>query len=117
MYILADSQSFYSVSSKIYPGAGTHTPGSPVSTQAVLDLIHPIIDTNKNITTDNYDISLSLAKELKSNKIILVGTIKKKNRCFLSSFMTKADAGTIKYAFDHANNFTLPSIASKKTKE
>ena len=37
VYVLADSQSFYSVSSKIYAGAGTRTPGLPVPTQAVLD--------------------------------------------------------------------------------
>ena len=32
------------------------------------------------------------------------------------SFLTKADAGTIQYAFDHANDFTSLSIAPKKNK-
>ena len=32
------------------------------------------------------------------------------------SFLTKADAGTIQYAFNHANNFTLLSIAPNKNK-
>ena len=63
---------FNSISSKIYAGGITHTPGLPVPTQAVLDLIDPIISTNRNITTDDYDTSVSLAKELKSNKITLV---------------------------------------------
>ena len=116
MYVLADSQSFYSVSSKIYAGAGTHIPGLPVPTLAVLNLINPISGTNRNITTDNYYISISLANELKSNQLTLVGTMKKNKRCIPSSFLTKADAGTCQYAFDYANNFTLLSIAPKKNK-
>ena len=116
MYVLADSQSFYSVSSKIYAGAGTHTPGLPVPTQAILDLITPISGTNRNITTDNYYTSISLANELKSSQLTLVGKMKKNKRCIPFSFLTNADAGTCQYAFDHANNFTLLSIAPKKNK-
>ena len=82
MYVLA----FYSVSSKIYAGAGTHIPGLPVPTQAVLDLINPISGTNINITTDNYYTSISLANELKSNQLTLVGTMKKTNDALLPVF-------------------------------
>ena len=114
--VLADSQSFYSIDSKIYAGAGTHTPRLPVPTQAVLDLTHPILGTNRNITTDNYYIFASLAKEMKSNKITLVGSMKKNKGYIPSSFLTKSDAGTIQYAFDHANDFTLLSIAPKENK-
>ena len=118
VYVLADSESFYSVSSKIYVGAGTHTPRSelPVPTQAVLDLITIISGTNRNITTDNYYTSIPLANELKSRQLTLVGTMKKNKRCIPPSFLTKTDAGTCQYAFDHANNFTLLSIAPKKNK-
>ena len=116
MDVLADSQSFYSVSSKIYAAAKTHTPGLPVPMQAVLDLITPISETNRNITTDNYYTTISLANELKSSQLPLVGTTKKNKHCIPSSFLTKADAGICQYAFDHANNFTLLSIAPKKNK-
>jgi len=30
--------------------------------------------------------------------------------------LAKADEGTVQYAFDHANNFTLLSVAPKKNK-
>ena len=115
MYVLANSQAFYSVSSKIYAGVGTHTPGLPVPTRAVLDLITPISGTNRNITANNYYTFISLANELKSSQLTLVGTMKKNKRCIPSSFLTKADAGTCQYALN-ANNFTLLSIAPKKNK-
>jgi len=115
-YVLADSKTFYSVSSKIYTEAGTHAPGLPVPTQAVLDLVPSVSGTNRNITTDNYYTSVPLAMELKSRKLTLVGTIKKNKACIPPSFLTKADEGTVQYAFDHANNFTPLSVAPKKNK-
>jgi len=41
----------------------------------------------------------------------------KKNKASIPpSFLAKADEGTVQYAFDHANNFTLLSVAPKKNK-
>ena len=54
VYVLADSKTFYLVSSKIYTGAGTHASGLPLPTQAVLDLVPSVSGTSRNITTDNY---------------------------------------------------------------
>jgi hypothetical protein len=53
VYVLADSKTFYLVSTKIYTGAGTNAPGLPVATQAVLDLVPSVSGTTRNITTDN----------------------------------------------------------------
>ena len=53
VYVLADSKTFYSVSSKIYAEAGTQIPVLLVSTHEVMDLIQPISWRNRNITTDN----------------------------------------------------------------
>jgi hypothetical protein len=114
--VLADSKTFYSVSSKIYTGAGTHAPGLPVPAQAVLDLVPSVSGTNRNITTDNYYTSVPLAMELKSRRLISVGTMKKNNACIPPSFLAKADEVRVQYAFDHANNFILLSVAPKKNK-
>jgi hypothetical protein len=54
--------------------------------------------------------------ELKSRKLTLVGTMKNNKVCIPPSFLAKADEGTIQCAFDHANNFTLFSVAPKKNK-
>lgn len=74
IYVLADSKTFYSVFSIIYMGTYTHAPGLQVPNQVVLNLVPTILGTN--INTDNYYTSISLAKEIKSRKIILVGTMK-----------------------------------------
>jgi len=116
VYVLADSKTFYSVSSKIYTGAGTHASGLPVPTQAVLDLVPSVSGTNRNITTDNYYTSITLAMELKSRKLTLIGTMTKNKACIPPSFLAKADEGTFQYAFNHANNFTLLSVAPKRNK-
>ena len=116
VYVLADSTSFYFVSSKKNAGAGTHIPGLPVPIQAVMDLIQPISGTNKNITTANYYTSISLAENLKASNLTLVGTMKNNKRCILPTFSTKADPGTVQYACDHANDFKLLSIAPKRNK-
>jgi len=116
VYVMADSKTFYLVSSKIYTGAGTHAPGLPVPNQAVLDLVPSVSGTSRNITTDNFYTSVPLAMSLKSRKLTLVGTTKKNKACFPPSFLVKADEGTIQYTFDHANNFTLLSVVPKKNK-
>jgi len=116
VYVLADSKTFYSASYKIYTVAGTHAAGLPVPTEALLDLVPSVSGTNRNITTDNYYTSIALAMELKSRKFTLVGTMKKNKACIPPSFLAKANEGTIQYAFDHANNFALLSVAPKKNK-
>jgi len=114
--VLVDSKTFYLVSSKIYTGAGTYAPRLPVPTQAVLDLVPSVSGTSRNITADNYYTLIPLAMELKSRKLSLVGTMKNNKAFIPPSFLAKADEGTFQYAFDHANNFTLLSVAPKKNK-
>jgi len=97
VYVLADSKTFYFVSSKNYTRAGTHAPGLPVPTHGVMDLVPSVSGTSRNITTDNYYTSIPLAMELKSRKLTLVGTMKKNKACIQPSFLTKADEGTVQY--------------------
>jgi len=42
--------------------------------------------------------------------------MEKDKACIPHSFLAKADEGTVQYAFDHANNFTVFSFAPKKNK-
>ena len=75
------------------------------------DLVPSVSGTSRNITTDNYYTSVPLAMELKSRKLTLIVTMQKNKACIPPSFLTKADEGTVQYAFDLAKNFTLLSVA------
>jgi hypothetical protein len=79
-------------------------------------LVSSVSGTNRDITIDNYYTSIPLAMELKSRKLTLVGTMRKNKACIPPTFLAKADKGTVQYAFDHTNNFTLLSVAPKKNK-
>jgi len=54
--------------------------------------------------------------ELKYRKLTLVAMMKKNKAYIPPSFLANADEGTVQYAFDHANNFTLLPVAPKKNK-
>ena len=60
--------------------------------------------------------SISVAENLKANNPTLVGTMKSNKRCIPTDFLTKADPGTVQYAFAYATDFTLFSIAPKTNK-
>lgn len=121
LFVLADNDTSYSVKSIVYIGAGTFTDMAnldvPVPTKAVLGLVDCIEGTNRNITTDNYYTSIALARELRSRKLTLVGTLKKNKTCIPPCFLTKSDAGTVHYGFDKQNNYTLLSVTPKKNKK
>ena len=109
-------QTFYSVSFKIYAGSGTHIPGLLTPTQAMMDLTQLIAETNRYINIDIYFTFISLAENLKAHNLTLVGKMKKNKRCIPPNFLTKTDPGTVQCAFDHADDFTLLFIASKRKK-
>ena len=54
----ADRISFYSVSSKIKAKVSADIPGLPEYTQAAMNLIQRILETNRNINTDNITVHL-----------------------------------------------------------
>ena len=115
---MADNESSYYIKSKVYLGKGTHNSNFhlPIPNQAVLELTDCLNKTNRNITTDNYYTSISLAKELKECGLTLVGTMKKKKTCIPKLFLVAAKEGIIHYGFDHENDFTLLSTTPKDKK-
>jgi len=42
--------------------------------------------------------------------------MQKNKACIPTSFLAKVGEGTVQFAFDHANDFTLLSVAPKKNK-
>ena len=50
-------------------------PGLPLPTQSVTDFIQPISGTNRNITTDIYYTSISLAENLNANNLGITSVV------------------------------------------
>lgn len=56
-------------------------------TQAILRLVKPIENSNRNVTADNWFSSLELVEELTKRSLTYIGTEKKINLKFLPSFI------------------------------
>ncbi|UYV71053.1 hypothetical protein LAZ67_8001550 [Cordylochernes scorpioides] len=116
VFVLADSATYYFLTGKIYIGKDSnYDPNFSVPTNVVLELVKPIENTNRNITTDNWYTSYELAMELKKRNITLVGTLKKKKAIIPKNFLLNGDIGVSQYGFD-AMGVTILSYVPKQKK-
>ncbi|UYV78060.1 hypothetical protein LAZ67_15003337 [Cordylochernes scorpioides] len=92
-----------------------YDPNFSVPTNVVLELVKPIENTNRNITTDNWYTSYELAMELKKRNITLVGTLKKNKAIIPKNFLLNGDIGVSQYGFD-AMGVTILSYVPKQKK-
>lgn len=113
---LCDSKTHYLLNSFVYTGKTTEPNPNKLSvpTRSVLKLISPIINTNRNLTGDNWFSSIELLNELKRVGITYVGTLRKNKREIPPAFLqTKQQlTNTSKFGFTHDN--TLVSFIPKK---
>lgn len=84
-----------------------------IAQTVVETLCESYVGTNRNITTDNYFTSYSLAKSLLSKGLNLVGTLKKNKTCVPVDFLpnrSKAEGSTM---FGFQEDITLASHVPK----
>ncbi|KAJ8961304.1 hypothetical protein NQ314_005953 [Rhamnusium bicolor] len=85
---LCDAKTHYLLNAFIY--AGKDTSPNPrklaVPTLNVLQLVQPIINSNRNITGDNWFSSIELVNELKKCGLTYTGTLRKNKRKYPLSF-------------------------------
>lgn len=91
LFSLCDSRSAYLFSSLPYIGRGTLVGESTlrIPTRQVLQLVEPIVGSNRTITVDNYFTSIELANELLAKNLTMVGTMRK-NRPEIPTRMLRA---------------------------
>lgn len=120
---MTDSRNSYLINAYIYAGKNSDAMNLndqdkqfSKPTQAVLSLITPIINTNRNITADNWFTSIELVELLKEKKLTYVGTIKKNKREIPPSFLPqkKKEVGKIEYGF--TKHITMVSMVTKPGK-
>ena len=54
--------------------------------KVVLKLLKPLYGSNRNVTMDNFFTSVPLAQQLQTKNLTLIGTMRKTNQKYLSSF-------------------------------
>lgn len=120
---LTDARTSYFYNAYLYCGKGTDGRGLSdderklsIPTQTVLRLIPPIINSNRNITADNWFSSMELVQELQKRKLTYVGTLKKNKREVPKEFLPdrKREIGSSLYGF--TKDITLLSYVPKKNK-
>jgi len=115
--MLNDSQTYYMVSAVVYTGKVTPQEGDDVPTYFVRNLILSagIENTWRNLTMDNWFVSIPLFKKLKKEyELRAVGTIRKNRRDVPAHLKIHADQGTSRFVF--TKELTLVSFAPKKNK-
>ena len=75
-WIMADSETFYCGDLQLYAGQVGSQQDVSQGSRVVLDLSRSIANSGRNITTDNFLISYTLAQELMQRRLSLVGTVR-----------------------------------------
>ncbi|CAF2739808.1 unnamed protein product [Rotaria sp. Silwood2] len=87
-----------------------------VAQNVVLDLLKPLYGSNRNVTVDNFFTSVSLAKELRTKKFTIVGTLRKNKPEIPIEFQSNRNRQPDSSLFGFQDNLTLVSFVPKQNK-
>lgn len=122
---MKDARNNYFYNGYAYTGKDSHGNGLGENirkfskpTQAVLRLSAPIINTNRNITVDNWFTSVELVEELQNRGLTYIGTMKKFKKEIPPQFKPNRHrkVGVEGTLFGFTKNMTLISYVPKKYK-
>ncbi|XP_025193545.1 piggyBac transposable element-derived protein 4-like [Melanaphis sacchari] len=114
---ICDAKTFYFYGGIPYIGKETRNRNDLlIPTQYVLNLVEPIMGTNRNVTTDNWFTSIELAEQLRVKKLTLVGTLRKNKREVPPHMLVVKNLPPMTTRFLHAPEMTLLSFSKTKNK-
>lgn len=118
IFALSDSKLFYTSHMEVYVGKQPDGPfqNDTTAKSVVERLCQHIFGSNRNVTTDNWFTSMELAESLKSNKLTLLGTIRKNKKQLPLNFVQNAGRPIGSSMFGFTNDTTLVSYIPKKGK-
>lgn len=116
--ILADAFEFYVQNLEIYCGQQPEGPYrvSNKSADIVKRLVEPLEGSNRNITTDNWYTSPTLARDLLKEGLTCYGTMKKNKREIPPEFLPSKSRELNSTIFGFQKDMMLASYATKKNK-
>ena len=101
---------------KPYLGKEGNEVATNLAQKVVEDLIAPLTNSGRNLTTDNFYTSLTLARDLKRKGISFVGTIRKHKREIPPAALEVKERGIGSSHFFYKPEATLVSFMPKKNK-
>lgn len=118
MYAMADAKTFYCGNLEVYVGKQPAGPYSVSNSpeEVVKRLVEDIVSTNRNVTTDNWYTSMSLATYLISKGITLLGTMRKNKAVIPPEFLPNKNRAVGSSIFGYQKDRTLVSYVTRKNK-
>lgn len=117
IFVLADARTSYCLNASVYCGRQVPNPRSLLKpTLEVLNLVEPIVNTNRNVTADNYFSSVELVSELQKKGITYVGTMRRNKLEIPESFLPKKSRPVLSSEFAFTSDKTLVSYVPKYNK-
>jgi hypothetical protein len=113
----SEAKTGFALSAKIYSGKPKDQEiERELGKKVVLQLTEPFFNSGRNIVTDNYFTSHSLAVELIKKNLTLLGTIRK-HRKEIPTYLRNTrhlDQFTSRFVFDHENAITMVTYIPRK---
>ena len=112
-----DAANSYPLRGEIYTGKPAEGKRQTnIGERTVLDLVSGFKNSGRNVTTDNFFITLQLAHILKSWNMTLVGTVRKNKRFLPASMQPNKDRSVYSTNWAYSKDATLCSYVPKKKK-
>ena len=111
---LVDSVTRYLVNFDFYLGKEGNNTAKELGKNVVLRLTKPFRNTSRNVTTDNYFTSTSLAEELWENGLTIVGTVKKGRKEVFPQLYPSKDREEHSTRFYFSDYMTFVSYVPKR---
>ena len=112
IFWLCEAGTGFALNAMIYTGRRANEPvHRNLATDVVLQLTQPFFGSNRDIVTDHFFTSHSLAVRLLENALTLLGTIRKHRREIPNILRQNREILSSFFLYDHANKITLVSYA------
>lgn len=117
-FVLCDGKTFYVSNIELYCGKQPEGPFQKSNTphDITLRLVKSWKGKNRNLTCDNWYTSYQLARELLSQKITMVGTLKKNKRELPPDFLPDKKRPVRSSMFGFQNDMSIVSYVPKKSR-
>lgn len=117
IFWLCEAGTGFALNGMIYTGRGANEPvHRNLGEDIVTHLASPYFGSNREIVTDNFFTSHSLAVSLLNHGLTLLGTIRKQRREVPVVLRQKMAQHQSKFLYDHVNKITLVSYAPTRNR-